>query len=76
MEIKENSYSYIYPFNEKYFTAFYEEGTKAIIKLYNINSMKYEQNFEFHATINDNNFFPISNTEYMIDNNIVTISWA
>ena len=63
----------IYPFNEKYFTVFYEEGTKAIIKLYNINSMKIEQSFEFNGKFNAN-LFPISKNEYLFDELIIKIN--
>ena len=50
-QLKENSYLDIYPFNKKYFIIFYKEGTKAIIKLYNIKSMRNEQTFEFQKKI-------------------------
>ena len=63
----------IYPFNEKYLTVFYKEGTKAIIKLYNINSMKNEQTFEVFGKYNSN-LFPISNNEYVFDDLIITIA--
>ena len=63
----------ICPFNEKYFSIFYKEGTKAIIKLYNINSMKNEQTFEFFGKYNSN-LFPISNNEYVFDDLIITIA--
>ena len=64
---------YIYPFNEKYFTVFYTGVNKAIIKLYNINSMKSEQTFEFNGKFNAN-LFPISNNEYVYDDLIITIN--
>ena len=63
----------ICPCNEKYFSIFYKEGTKAIIKLYNINSMKNEQTFEFFGKYNSN-LFPISNNEYVFDDLIITIA--
>ena len=52
---------------------FYRKGTKAIFKLYNINSMKNEQSFEFPAKTEKCDIFPISNNEYIFDNFIVTI---
>ena len=73
-ELKENSYLDIYPFNEKYFSIFYKEGTKVIIKLYNIKSMRNEQTFEFQKKNNGNYLFPISNNEYMFDGSIITIA--
>ena len=73
-QLKENSYLDIYPFNEKYFSIFYKEGTKVIIKLYNIKSMKNEQTFEFQKINNGNYLFPISNNEYMFDGSIITIA--
>ena len=63
----------IYRFNEKYFTVFYKGGTKAIIKLYDINSMKIEQSFEFNGKFNAN-LFPISKNEYVFDDLIITIN--
>lgn len=64
----------VYPFNEKYFSLFYKEGNKAKIKLYNINSFKNEQNFEFYAKKFNSNLFPISNNEYVLDDVIITIN--
>ena len=63
----------IYPFNEKYFMVFYKEGSKAIFKLYNINTMKNVQAIEVFAKSNIYNLFPISNNEYVLDNSIATI---
>ena len=63
----------IYPFNEKYFTVFYKGVNKANIKLYNINSMKIEQSFEFNGKFNAN-LFPISKKEYVFDDLIITIN--
>ena len=64
----------IYPFNEKYFCIFYKEGNNAKIKLYNVNSFKNDQNFEFFGKKYNSNLFPISNNEYLLDDVIITIS--
>ena len=72
-KFQENTYLNINPFNEKYFIVYYKDGTKAIIKLFNINSMKNEQSFEFQANNNVFKIFPISNNEYVFGNSILKI---
>ena len=72
-KFQEYTYLKMNPFNEKYFIVYYKDGTKAIIKLFNINSMKNEQSFEFQANNNEFKIFPISNNEYVFGNSILTI---
>ena len=72
-KFQEYTYLKMNPFNEKYFIVYYKDGTKAIIKLFNINSMKNEQSFEFQANNNVFKIFPISNNEYVFGNSILTI---
>ena len=64
----------IYPFNEKYIIIFYKKSDhKAIIKIYNINKMNNVQIIKVLSEVNENNFFPISNDEYIFNNFIITI---
>ena len=72
-KFQENNNFDMYQFNKKYFIVFYKDDTKAIIKLYNINSMKNEQLFEFQAKSKIGKIFPISNNEIVFDNFIATI---
>ena len=66
----------IYPFNEKHFIVFKNEGTKAKFILYNINTMKDVQTIEVVTQGNEFNLFPISNNEYIFNNLIITIDEA
>ena len=63
----------IYPFNEKHFIVFKNEGTKAKFILYNINTIKDVQTIEVVSQGNEFDLFPISNNEYIFNNLIVTI---